>query len=141
MPSRISHEDLMRYLDGEMPPQERSSLEVELGRSTELQRELAIYQAMQSDFRDLSFSVFPANGSVWAQVNRRLTRPLGWLFLVGGAILFLGLGAYLFAVSSVSPWEKIAAAAIVIGVILLFGSVIADRYREWLNDPYRNVQR
>ena len=141
MPDRISHENLMRYLDGEMPPQERSALELELERSTELQRELAIYRAMQSDFRELSFAPAATGGSVWAQVNRRLTRPLGWLFLVGGTILSLGLGAYLFAVSSVNPWEKIAAAAIVIGVILLFGSVIADRYREWLNDPYRDVQR
>ncbi len=141
MPDRISHEDLMRYLDGEMPPQEGSALELELERSTELQRELAIYRAMQSDFRELSFAPAATGGSVWAQVNRRLTRPLGWLFLVGGTILSLGLGAYLFAVSSVNPWEKIAAAAIVIGVILLFGSVIADRYREWLNDPYRDVQR
>ncbi|MSR36963.1 MAG: hypothetical protein EXR95_10060 [Gemmatimonadetes bacterium] len=141
MPDRASHEDLMRYLDGEMPLQERSALELELGRSTELQRELAIYQAMQSDFRELSFAPIPPSKSVWGQVNRRVTRPLGWIFLVGGAALWIGFGAYVFAVSSVNPWERLAVAAIVIGLLLLLASVIVDRYREWLADPYRDIQR
>jgi anti-sigma factor RsiW len=138
---RITHEDLMRYLDGEMPPQERATLERELRESTELQRELAIYQAMQSDFRELSFAPALEGGSVWGQVHRRVTRPLGWLFLLSGAALLLGLGVYLFAISAVSLLEKLAVGAIVLGVILLLVTVVADRYREWRNDPYRDVQR
>lgn len=137
----IRPEDLMRYLDGEMPPQERAALEAALRDSTELQRELAIYRAMQSDFRELSFSTPPPGGSVWSAVNRRLTRPLGWALVIGGALLSIALGVYLFVVSSVGPFEKIAVGAIALGVLLLFGSVVAERYREWRVDPYRDVQR
>ena len=31
--------------------------------------------------------------------------------------------------------------AIVIGILLLFASVIWERYRVWLTDPYRDIQR
>ena len=31
--------------------------------------------------------------------------------------------------------------AIVIGIILLLASVILEQYRQWLIDPYRDVQR
>ena len=141
MSDRASHEDLMRYLDGEMTPEERSALERVLERSTELQRELAIYRAMQADFRDLSFAPASPNASVWGRVNRRVTRPLGWILLVGGTALWTGWAAYVFAVSSVNIFEKLALGAIVIGFLLLLASVIADRYREWLTDPYRDVQR
>jgi anti-sigma factor RsiW len=138
---RITQEDLMRYLDGEMPDQERAALESALRDSTELQRELAIYRAMQTDFRELAVAPALQGGSVWAEVHRRVTRPLGWIFLASGAALLLGLGVYLFALSTVSLLEKLAVGSIGLGVILLLVTVVADRYREWLNDPYRDVQR
>jgi hypothetical protein len=141
MPDRITPEDVMRYLDGEMPAEERRALEAAVERSTELRRELAIYQAMQRDFQSLSFAPPAPHASVWGTVNRRLTRPLGWTFLIGGFVLWLGYVAYLFARSSVDPWGKIAIAAVVIGFLLLLATVVADRYRDWLTDPYRDVHR
>ena len=131
----------MRYLDGEMSAQESAALEAALRDSTELQRELAIYRAMQSDFRELSFSTAPPGEAVWGAVKRRLTRPLGWVLLIGGALLSIALGVYLFVVSSVGPLEKVAVGAVVLGVLLLFATVVAERYREWRVDPYRDVQR
>ncbi|MSR36597.1 MAG: hypothetical protein EXR95_08140 [Gemmatimonadetes bacterium] len=74
MQNRVSSDDLMRYLDGEMPAGERHALEAEVKRSTELRRELAIWQAMQRDFQGLSFAPPSRDGSVWGTVNRRLTR-------------------------------------------------------------------
>ena len=141
MDHRFTPEDVMRYLDGEMPPKERVALEAAVERSTELRRELAIYQAMQRDFASLSFAPPRPHDSVWGSVNRRLTRPLGWILLVGGALLWLAYVAYVFALSPVAAWGKIAVAAVVIGFLLLLAAVIADRYREWLTDPYRDVHR
>jgi anti-sigma factor RsiW len=141
MQNRISPEDLMRYLDGELPPTERRVIEEGIERSTELRRELAIYQAMRRDFQELSFVPPSPDRSVWGTVHRRLARPLGWLLLVGGAAVWLAYVAYMFVLSPVAPWGKIAIAAIVVGFLFLLASVIADRYREWLTDPYRNVHR
>ena len=141
MTDAIRPEDLMRYLDGEMPPEERRVLDAQIERSTELRRELAIYRAMQRDIEGLSFSAPPPDRSVWGAVSRRVARPVGWTLLIGGVVLFLGYAAYLFAVSPVAPWGKVAVGAIVIGFLLLLASVIADRYRDWPTDPYRNVHR
>ena len=141
MDDRISPEDLMRYLDGELPPEDRRAFEAEIDRSTELRRELAIYRAMQRDFQELSFEPPTPDRSVWGTVNRRLARPLGWLLLVGGVGLWIGYVAYMFVLSPVAPWGKAAVAAIVIGFLFLLASVIADRYRDWLTDPYRDVHR
>jgi anti-sigma factor RsiW len=141
MDNRVSPEDLMRYLDGEMPAGERRVLEAEVERSTELRRELAIWQAMQRDVQGLSFAPPSPDRSVWGAVNRRLTRPLGWILLIAGATVWLAYVAWMFVLSPVAPWGKLAVGAVVIGFLLLLASVVADRYREWLTDPYRDVHR
>jgi hypothetical protein len=47
----------------------------------------------------------------------------------------------MFTISAVDIWPKLAVGAIAIGILLLFASVVHDRYREWLSDPYRDVHR
>ena len=140
-PRPITTDDLMRYLDGELAPDERQRVDAELATSTELQREVAIFRALKSDFQDLSFHPAARYTSVWDQVNARVTRPIGWLLLVIGLAVWLSYGVYVFATSPSDPWEKLATGAIAIGILTLFASVIWERYREWLRDPYKDVHR
>lgn len=140
-PKPVTTEDLMRYLDGEVTPEERTQVEAGLTGSTELQRELAMYQSMKSDIQDLHFGPGSAQGSVWDQVNARLNRPIGWVLVITGLVIWMTYGTYVFATSSVSPWEKLGTGAIAIGVLMLLASVIWERLRELETDPYRNVQR
>ena len=141
MTGGVSHEDLMRYLDGELTPDERARVEAEISASTELQRDVTVFGRMKEDFRTMSFPESLNHQSIWGQVNRRLTRPVGWTLLVSGLLTFASYGIYLFLISAVDLWEKLGSAAVVIGVLMLLGSVIYDRYREWLTDTYRDVQR
>jgi hypothetical protein len=141
VPDPITHDDLMRFLDGELPPAEHARVDAAIASSTELSREVAIYRAVKHGFKELSFHPGTYHHSVWDQVDQHLTRPIGWILLVGGTAVWTGYGGYVFATSSVDPWEKLAAGAVVIGVILLLTSVIWERYREWLTDPYRDVYR
>lgn len=140
MATRISHEELMRYLDGELPSPERRRVESALAESTELQREMAIFKGLKEDFLELSFQPPPRNG-LWDEVNRRVTRPIGWLLLVSGTAIWAGYGAYLFWTSPGEIFEKMVTGAVVIGVLLLLASVIWEQYRDWLRDPYRDVHR
>lgn len=137
----ISHEALMRYLDGELPPEEHARVEALLATSTELAREVSIYRAMKGGFSELTFHPATHRTSVWDQVDRRLTRPLGWLLLIVGATVWFGYGAYVFALSPIDPWQKLSSAAVVIGTLVLLASVILERYRDWQHDPYRDIQR
>lgn len=141
MSERISNDDLMRYVDGELAPEERARVEAELERSTELQREVAIFRALKSDFRELSFHPAAHRRSVWDDVNARVTRPLGWVFLTVGAAIWMGYGVYVFATTPADPWEKLATGAVAIGILMLLASVIVERYREAATDPYRDVYR
>jgi hypothetical protein len=141
MAPRITSEDLMRYLDGEMSPEERARVDGELERSTELKRELAMFRAMKADFRELSFHPAEYRESVWDRVNDRVTRPIGWILVAVGTAVWMTYGAYLFATSPTDPWEKLATGAVAIGILMLLASVIWDRYREWQSDPYRDVQQ
>jgi len=131
----------MRYLDGELTPEERARVETGLRKSTELQRELAMYAAMKNDIQDLRFHTGGQRASVWDQVNARLNRPVGWILLIAGVVIWMTYGSYVFATSSVSPWEKLGTGAIAIGVLMLLASVIWERLRELETDPYRNVER
>ena len=51
---QMSHESLMRYLDGEAAPEERARIDAAVAESTELQRDLAIFRAMKSDLQAMT---------------------------------------------------------------------------------------
>lgn len=130
----------MRYLDGEVPPEERTRIEAAVAQSTELQRDVAVFGSMKKDLQGMAFSL-GEDDSVWGVVHRRLTRPLGWLLVLAGFSVWVAYGSYLYLMSAIDPWEKLATSAIGTGIMLLFGSVIYERYKEWLSDPYRDVVR
>ncbi len=141
MDRQVSHEALMRYLDGELPPTERRAVESALERSTELRRELGIFRTLHEDLATISFDRRATRDSVWDRVSKRLARPIGWLLVATGATAWLIHLGYLYFTSAATSWEKLATSAVLIGVLLLFASVIHERYRELLTDPYRDVER
>jgi hypothetical protein len=138
---RVSEEALMKYLDGELPPDERRRFEAAMEDSTELRRELAIFRAMREDLAAISFDRRVGRDSIWGRVNERLTRPIGWMLVAVGIVAWVIHFVYEYFMSTVPSWQKMATSAVVIGVLLLFASVIYDRYRELLTDPYRHVER
>lgn len=140
MRQSVSNEDLMRFLDGELPPAEVQRVQDALERSTELQRELRIFEALREDVGELMYDP-PARSSVWDGVQRRLTRPVGWILLIGGAILWMIYGAWIFATSPADPVEKLAVGALAVGFLTLLASTVMERARESRTDPYRDIQR
>jgi len=138
---RVTHEELMRYLDGEVGAEERSRIEASLESSTEIRRELAVYRAMKDDLRTLKLNDGGPNGSVWNAVNRHLARPFGWVLFVVGALVWAAYGVYAYVTSSAFLFQKLATGAVGIGILVLLASVIWERYRTWLTDPYRDIQR
>jgi len=138
---RVTHEQLMRYLDGEVGPEERSRIEASVEDSTELRRELAVYRAMKDDLQSLKLNEGGANGSVWNAVNRHLARPFAWVLLVVGSLIWAAYGVYVYMTSPSFLWQKLATGAIGIGILVLLASVIGERYRIWLTDPYRDIRR
>jgi len=138
--SPVSNEDLMRYLDDELSTEERRRVEEAIQDSTELRRDLAIYRSMRLDLSELPGGQRGAR-SVWGAVNRQLTRPVGWVLLVVGFLVWAGYGAWVFATSPANPVEKLAVGALVVGFLILLAATIFERLGEWKDDPYRDVER
>jgi drug/metabolite transporter (DMT)-like permease len=130
----------MRYLDGEVGPEERNRIQSSVDRSTELRRELAVYRAMKDDLQSMQLRE-GGNGSIWYAVNRHLARPFGWVLLVVGALVWAAYGVYVYFNSPAYLWQKLATGAIGVGILILLASVIWERYRIWLTDPYRDIQK
>ena len=141
MSDRVSHEELMRYLDGEVGPEERNRIEGAVGTSTELRRELAVSRAMKDDLQTLKLNPGGRDSSVWHAVNRQLARPFGWLLLIVGSLVWAAYGIYMYVTSEAFFWQKLATGGVGIGILVLLASVIWERYRVWLTDPYKDLQR
>lgn len=138
----FSRETLMRYLDGELAPDERRRVEEAVRASTELQRELAVYRMFHQDLSELRLGGAGAGRrSVWSSVRRRLGRPAGWIVLGVGVGAWIVHVVWVYLTSAAPPWEKAATSAIVIGILILLASVIVERWEEWQTDPYRDVER
>ena len=136
----VSHEDLMRFLDGEVTREERAAIEGRLEASSELRREFAIFRSMKEDFRDLSFA--PQDGdSVWNRIRTRITSPVGWVLAIAGFLGWVAYGIWTFVNSPSAIVVKLTTGAVVIGILVLLAQVIWDRYSEYGSDPYRNVHR
>lgn len=140
MSKQISHEELMRFLDGEATPEQRTAVEKSLAQSSELRREFAIFRAMKEELQELSFSS-GQDGSVWGRIQRRITMPVGWLLVSVGVAVWLGYGAWVLATAPGAVLPRLATGAVAIGVLVLLAHVIWERYQQYESDPYRDVYR
>lgn len=138
----VSHETLMRWLDGELRPAEEERVEAHVAGCAECRREAKVFGTMKTDLAEMPGGDPTAGGaSLWDAVHRRLARPLGWILLGAGALLWAGWAAWLFATSAAPTVEKLGVGAVVIGMLLLLVGVAWERFLAWQSDPYRDVER
>lgn len=140
MRHELDHTELMRYIDGELTTQESVRVEAHLATCTECSREVAIFGALRTEMRGLASEAASAP-SVWVGVRRRVVRPLGWFFLIGGVVAWFAMALFAFQTAPGAFWEKLAAGSIWIGLILLLLMVGMERYQDWKTDPYREIER
>ena len=136
----ISHDELMRYLDGELPPDRAREVETAMETSTELRRDYVIFRRMKTDLEDMGAAMQPER-TVWDAVNRRLTRPVGWVLFLVGAAIWVAYGVYTYLTGAEALWQKLATSAVVVGLGMLLVSALVDRWRDLKTDPYKEIQR
>lgn len=136
----IGHDELMRYLDGELPPERTREVEEALESSTELRREYVIFRRMKTDLEDMGAQMH-AERSVWDAVNRQLTRPVGWILFLVGAAVWAAYGAFAYLSGAGALWEKLATSAVVVGLAMVLVSALVDRWRDLKSDPYKEIQQ
>lgn len=130
----ISEQDLMRYLDGELPPSERARVEAALDASPDLREKLGTFRSIRSDLHELSFPPAEPKHSVWNRVALRVSESPARRFIGVGVVLWVVYGAFELATGKVDAWTHIAVAGFGIGALILFALVIRDRFRTWFDD-------
>jgi anti-sigma factor RsiW len=124
----------MRYLDGELPPDERRRVEDAVSGSEELRRQLEAFRALRTDLHGLRFAESSCEGTVWHRVAAQVTRPAGRTFALVGLVAWLAYAAWALSSGTPDPWDRIAVAGVSIGVLVLLAAVIRDRFRSWSDD-------
>jgi anti-sigma factor RsiW len=132
-------EALGAYADGELTQDEARRVEAHLARCTECAREVAAIRSLGGAMRDIETSR-PRGGDTWARVHRRITRPVGWVLLVAGVLLWTGLAlASWFRETLTLEW--LAATAVGVGIAMLAVGIAYEQYREWKDSPYKDIDR
>lgn len=130
----VSDQDLMRYLDGELPPEERARIDGALEESADLRTQLELFRSLRAGLHDLPLAPPPSDGSVWDGVAAKLTGRGSRAFVGAGVAAWLAYGGWLWASGAADRWERLGVAGVAIGVLVLFALVIRDRFHGWADD-------
>jgi predicted anti-sigma-YlaC factor YlaD len=139
---------MMGLLDGEITPAERRRLEEHLEDCPACARELEEFRRLKGVTDRMKF-VGPDDEvweRYWTHVYNRLERGVAWILTSLGAILLLAYAGFRFIDQFVQDPEvslllRIAVAALLLGLIILFVSVARERLFMWRKDKYRGVIR
>jgi anti-sigma factor RsiW len=130
-------EQLSAYVDGELPPDDAAAVERHLRDCTECARELTIMRDMGGAMRTMS-TRYRGRG-VWNGVHRRITRPVGWLFILVGVAVWAWLAVSRWSQQELTL-EWAAGTAVVVGLVLLLLSLGYEQYRDWRETRYKDVE-
>jgi hypothetical protein len=136
--------DGMRWLDGEMTADEAAAYEVHVRGCEECERELRELGRVVRYAEELTLRVSDDAfwHGYWESIYRRSERNTGFLLVILGLLAATGYGIYRAVTSPrFLTYEGISVTLILVGLAVIFLSVVRDRYHERWNDPYREVER
>ncbi|MFC1627995.1 anti-sigma factor family protein [Gemmatimonadota bacterium] len=135
-------EDLVRFVDGELHGTDLNRFEQHLETCTECRREVSIFQSLKGELQAMGMKQpeIPG-GSVWDDVNRKVARPIGWIFTIIGFIMYLAYAIFTFITSSGNLFEKLMIGLLVAGFVVLLATVAWERIVDYRTDPYKGVEK
>ena len=142
------HDDVQQmlsaYLDGELVQAEDQRVRIHLEDCAGCREELRQLETLQQAASTTRFAK-PTEVEMEQSDKRmsvRAPRLAGWALLLAGAVLWVSYGLYMFITNPVElTLGNLIAGATVIGVALLFVSVLQQRLLELPKDRYRGVKK
>lgn len=134
---------LSAYVDRELTQADSQRVRIHLEDCAQCRQALQQLRGLQRLTAEMKFTDPPEDKM--EELERRLSvqapRRAGWGLFLGGVGVWAVYAVYLFATSPVQLFEKLAAGAVVIGLVLLFVSVLRERLLVLPHDRYRGVKR
>ena len=139
------HELMSGYLDDELDDADTARFEEHLKFCAECRQELNEMTEVISAASGLSVEAPPEE--VWDEfldkVYNRIERKTGWYLFILGAVMAVGWAVYFLFLTDILPFNaKLTVVVILVGLALLFFSVMRQRLHHRKTDRYsRDVHR
>ena len=139
---------MMGYLDNELSDEQKNRFEEHLSGCPECAGELKEFQKLKAITDEVTL-VEPEDRiwqDYWSGVYNRIERNIGWLIFSVAAILLAIYGGFklietIITDATVGMLLKLGLLALIVGLAILFVSVLRERLYFWQKDRYRNVRR
>jgi len=131
------------YIDGELTQQQRQRVELHCDSCAACRQELEDLKRLRDDVGKSRLSEFGEDK--WRETMDdpavKVSRGIGWLFLIGGALAIGGIVLYSFVTDpTLELHMKLIIGAIYGGLAVLFISVLRQRLIERKTDKYKDVE-
>jgi predicted anti-sigma-YlaC factor YlaD len=139
---------MMEYLDGELDRESCKTVEQHLAGCSDCRREWDSMQKMKEITSNIKLTQPKEEvwKMYWEQVYNRTERGLGWILVSIGAIILLSFGAIHFVqdfllLSPAPLLMKFGVSFALLGVIILFVSVLRERLFIRKTDKYKEIEK
>lgn len=147
-PEELARRLMMGALDGEISRQEEQELLRLLRDDPVLEAEWKQLQRVKEVTSGMVFKKPPEEtwDRYWTGVYQRFERGIGWILVSVGAVLLLSYGAWVgvqeFLDDTTTPAiVKYGTVAVIVGLVVLFVSVVREKLFVRRSDPYKDVIR
>ena len=141
-------DSMMAYLDNELNDKQKRAFEAHLASCPKCTQELAEFKTLKQ-ITDGVKLVEPEERlwqQYWGGVYNRIERGIGWVVFSVAGILLLIYGGFtaienVITDPGVSALLKVSLLALLVGLAILFVSVVRERIFFWSKDRYKDVRR
>ncbi len=136
--------DGMRFLDGDLGAAEKAEYEEHVKTCDDCRRELKDLGRIVEFTKDLKLRAPDEEfwSRYWGSVYHRLERRTGFLFVIAGVLAVMGYAIFRAVTSpEFLTFKGISIAIALLGLAIVFFSVVRERYHESKSDPYKGVQQ
>lgn len=139
---------MMGYLDNELDDEQRNRFEEHLAGCSDCSEELKQFKHLKAITDEVTM-VEPEDKLLqdyWGGVYNRIERSVGWIVFSVAAILLAIYGGFrliekIIRDDTVGVLLKVGLLVLIVGLAILFVSVLRERIYFWGKDRYRNVRR
>ncbi len=139
---------MMAYLDNELDDEQKQTFEQHLAACPKCAKELKEFEKLKQ-LTDSVTLVEPEDRiwqQYWSNIYNRIERNLGWILFSVAAILLIIYGGFklieeIIKDQTIGALLKVALLVLIVGLAILFVSVLRERVYFWKKDRYIDVRR
>jgi predicted anti-sigma-YlaC factor YlaD len=139
---------MMGYLDGELSDEQKRRFEEHLAGCPECAGELKEFKRLKAITDEVTL-IEPEDRlwrDYWGGIYNRIERGAGWIVFSVAAILLIIYGGFraieeMIRDPKVELLFKVGLLALIVGLTILFVSVLRERIYFWRKDRYKDVRR